>query len=122
MNGAEHKTFLDDMLNLLLRVGLFLAITLVFLGGLLFLMENGKEIVDYSVFDGEPASLKTLVNVFGANVPDRLLAIIQLGIILLIATPVFRVLACLIMFTVQRDILYVILSSLVLAILLFANL
>ena len=120
--GAEHKPFLDYILNMVLRIGLFLAISIVFCGGVIFLWKNGTEMIDYSIFDGVPASLKGPVNVFNAALPDRLSAVIQLGIMLLIATPVVRVITCLIVFAAERDILYVLLSFFVLAVLLFANL
>lgn len=120
--GAEHKPFLDYILNMVLRIGLFLAIAIVFCGGAIFLWKNGTEIIDYRIFDGMPASLKGPVNIFNAALPDRLLAIIQLGIIILIATPVVRVITCLIVFAAERDTLYVLLSLFVLAVLLLANL
>lgn len=120
--SAEHKPFLDYILNMVLRIGLFLAISVVFCGGVIFLWKNGTEIIDYHIFDGEPISLKGPVNVFNAALPDRLLAVIQLGIMILIATPVVRVMTCLIAFAAERDILYVLLSFFVLAVLLFANL
>lgn len=120
--SAEHKPFLDYILNMVLRIGLFLAIAFVFCGGAIFLWKNGDEIIDYRIFDGVPASLKGPANLFDATLPDRLLAVIQLGIILLIATPVVRVITCLVAFAAERDILYVLLSFFVLAVLLYSNL
>jgi len=46
-------------------------------------------------------------------------AIVQLGLVLLIATPVVRVAFMLIAFVVQRDRVYVAISGLVLALLLY---
>ena len=119
---AKHKPFLDFILNMVLRIGLFLAIAFVLCGGTIFLWKNGTEIIDYHIFDGVPASLKGPANIFNAALPNRLLAVIQLGIILLIATPIVRVITCVIVFAAERDILYVLLSFFVLAVLLFANL
>lgn len=120
--SAVHKPFLDYVLNMVLRIGLFIAISIVLCGGAIFLWKHGSEIVDYRIFDGVPASLKGPVNIFNAALPDRLLAVIQLGIMLLIATPVVRVVTCLVVFAAERDVLYVVLSFFVLAVLLFANL
>ena len=47
-------------------------------------------------------------------------SVIQLGILLLIATPVVRVVFCVVGFARQRDRLYVAVSSLVLAILIYS--
>jgi uncharacterized membrane protein len=48
------------------------------------------------------------------------LAIIQLGLLMLIATPIARVLFSVIAFLLERDFLYVVVSGIVLAVLLFS--
>lgn len=116
----NQKSRLDHVLSLVLRAGLSLAIVTVVIGSVLFLWQHGKEIIYDRVFNGEPNSLKGLVNIFDAAIHDGTLAIIQLGIIILIATPVIRVVSCLVVFAAERDFLYVTFSSFVLAVLLFS--
>lgn len=113
---------LDYVLSLVLRTGLSLAIAMVIYGGALLLWQHGGERVDYHIFDGQPADLKTASTIFNEALEGNTLSIIHLGIIVLIATPVARVLSCLIVFAAERDYLYVVLSAIVLGILLYANL
>lgn len=123
MNVNErHESALDYVLSLVLRSGLFLAIVIVLYGGIDLLLNHSGERVDYHIFDGQPANLKTFSHIVAETITGNTLSIIQLGIIVLIATPVMRVISCLIVFLVERDYLYVALSAIVLAVLLCANL
>lgn len=123
---VQHESNLDYILSIVLRTGLLLSFSIVLCGGLFFLWQNGKETVDFHLFDGEPISLVSLHSIFEALISttgaDKILPLIQLGIIVLIATPVIRVVSCLIVFAVEQDLLYVFISGFVLAILLYTNL
>lgn len=121
MNPTNHNTSLDHVLSTVLRLGLFLAIVVVFYGGFLLLWQSGFEVVDYRIFDGESASLKEFSHILEGVAKNNPLSIIQLGIIILLSTPILRVLSCLILFAAERDMLYVTISAIVLAILLYAN-
>jgi uncharacterized membrane protein len=59
-----------------------------------------------------------MVQQLGSRGPERLL---DIGILLLVATPVLRVVLGLVSFTRQRDWMYVLVSTLVLAALLFGT-
>lgn len=122
MNGDPSKASLNLMLSLILRIGLFLAIITVFYGAILLLWKHGNDRVDYHIFDSQPTDLKIPYNIFIEALTGDALAIIQLGIMILIATPIVRVVSCLVLFAAERDLLYVILSAVVLGILLYANL
>ena len=127
-DGIAHESNLDYILSVVLRTGLLLAVAIVFCGGVYFLWQNGAEVIDYHLFDGEPRSITSLRGIFDAWInasgggADKTLLLIQLGIIVLIATPVIRVVTCLIVFAVERDVMYVFISGFVLAMLLYANL
>jgi len=122
----DNETGLDYILNLVLRLGLTLAVIIVLCGGILFLWQNSGVNVDYHLFNGEPATLKSLWNILDnaieMSIADRTLSLIQLGIIVLIATPVMRVVSCLIVFMLERDFVYIFISGFVLIVLLYANL
>lgn len=81
---------IEDIVANLLRFGVLLAAAVVLCGALLYLMRHGAEPADYRKFQGEPADLRTLPGIFrgAANWQGR--GIIQLGLLLLIATPVAR--------------------------------
>lgn len=117
----NHSNSLDYALSVVLRSGLFLAITIVLYGACLLLWNTNSEVIDYRVFDGEPKSLKVAHNILEGVFQNDSLAVIQLGIIILIATPILRVFSCLILFALEKDMLYVVISAIVLVILLYAN-
>ena len=92
----------------------------VLIGGVLYLSRHGHEVPDYAAFHGEPESLKSPIDIFQGVMQLNARAIIQLGLLLLIATPVARVLFSAIAFAIERDGMYVVITLVVLAILLFS--
>jgi uncharacterized membrane protein len=74
----------------------------------------------YRIFKGEPADLKSVSGIVKELFSFRSRAIIQLGFILLIATPVARVALSILGFTHKKDWTYVIITATVLVILLFS--
>ncbi len=108
------------MLSNILRGGLILSLIIVMYGAALFLFQRGDQVIDYSVFKGVPPSLKEVSLMLDSARQHRSEAIIQLGILMLIATPGLRVLSCLVIFAWQRDYLYIFLASIVLLVLLYS--
>jgi uncharacterized membrane protein len=110
----------EQMIGALLAYGLALAALVVVVGAAIYLVRHGSEQPDYRVFRGEPADLRTIPGIVGdvRNVSGR--GIIQLGLLLLLATPVARVVLSILVFAVQRDALYVVVTSIVLALLLYS--
>ena len=108
------------IMGFLLRVGVLSSAFLVVLGGILFFIQHPSETFNYSVFKGEPARLKHVQNIFIEAFEFKSRAVIQLGLILLIATPVARVLFSLIGFLIERDWIYVAITFLVLSILFYS--
>ncbi len=111
---------LETIVGNVLRVGLTLALVVTLIGGVLFLWQHGDQIYDYHLFSGEPFFLKDTQVIIQRAFQGSTPAIIQLGVLLLIATPVIRVFACLIIYLYQRDYMYVLIAAMVLSILLFS--
>jgi uncharacterized membrane protein len=111
---------LERLVGLLLQGGVLAAAAMVLVGAILLLVQHGVERVDFRVFHGTPAALRSLTSILrgAAHLDSR--AVVQLGLLLLIATPVARVALTLVAFVVQRDRLYVVLTAIVLALLAFA--
>jgi uncharacterized membrane protein len=110
----------EQLVGNLLRIGVFIAAVVAILGGIAYLLQHGGTRPDYAIFHGEPAALRSLTGIVtGAIALDRA-SVVQLGIILLIATPIARVLFTLVAFAVRRDWLYVIVSGIVLVLLGFS--
>lgn len=111
--SSDHK--IEQFISNLLRYGVLLASTIVFVGGVLYLIRHGAEPAKYQFFQGEPSEFCSPLGVVRAALSGSRRGIIQLGILLLIATPVVRVTYSFLAFLQQRDFTYVFVTSFVLA-------
>lgn len=116
--------FSDEKLELimgnLLRIGVMIAALVVFAGGCIYLLHQGDSQADYRNFHGEPASLRTVQGIAEEAAALHSAGIIQLGLLLLIATPVMRVVFAVVGFALERDYLYTIVSVIVLGVLMYS--
>jgi uncharacterized membrane protein len=111
---------LEQVMGTLLRTGLLLAATVVFVGGVIFTWRHATEVPSYRVFRGEPSELRHAWTIVGSALDGSGRGIIQLGLLLLIATPVARVAFAVVGFAMERDRLYVAISLTVLTVLLIS--
>jgi len=111
---------LDAKIGILLKVGVFSSAAVILFGGVLSLIRHGQNIPNYRVFRGVPNRLNTLSGIVTGAIHGDSQAIIQFGILMLIATPVARVVFSVFAFLVERDYLYVAISALVLAVLCYS--
>jgi uncharacterized membrane protein len=111
---------LENIIGHLLRAGVLLAAVVVFAGGILYLIQDGSQAVNYWTFIAGGQDIRTLRGIvkLAAHFDSR--GLMQLGLLLLIATPVARVVMAIAGFALERDRLYVVVSSIVLAVLLFS--
>ncbi len=110
----------DTIIGNLLRVGVLLAALVVLAGGGLYLAQRGSTVPDYRLFHGEPASLRGPSGILKEARELDGPGLIQLGLLLLLATPVARVAVSVVAFTLQRDPIYVAVTLIVLAVLLYS--
>jgi uncharacterized membrane protein len=108
---------IDNFVGNLLRAGVALSGAIVFAGGLVYLVRHGSEMPAYHVFRGEPADLRTLRGIVEDAFSLRGRGIIQLGLLLLIATPIARVAYLIYAFARQGDRLYSLIALIVLLLL-----
>ncbi|WP_183575141.1 DUF1634 domain-containing protein [Mucilaginibacter sp. X5P1] len=117
---AQKISFKDtDMqvvIGWVLRIGVIVSISIVFFGGIIFLYRHGQEVVDHRKFVGIPDFIQSFKGIMYGIITFRGQAIIQFGIILLIATPILRVIFSTIGFVLEKDKLYIFISLLVLLI------
>ena len=111
---------MDLEIGRMLQFGVALSAIVVFVGGLLYLRHAGSAVLNYTHFHATPQALRKVPGVFHGVRAFEAESVIQLGILLLIATPVVRVIYCVVGFARQRDRLYVGISALVLAILIYS--
>lgn len=104
----------------LLRAGVIASAALVALGGIVYLSRHASEAPQTGVFRGEPASWRTFDGIFQSALGWRGRGLIQLGLLVLIATPVARVAFSVYAFLRRRDRLYVIVTLLVLSLLIYS--
>ncbi len=110
MSIATHEVrddaVIDARIGVLLRSGMLSAGFVTCIGGVLLLFRDGNSrslpLILLAAFGGDP------------------LAIIQMGMILLIATPIARVVFSVIAFALQKDWLYLFISGVVLAVLIYS--
>ena len=110
---------LDCLIGNLLRVGVIAAAVVVLLGGVAYLAQHAAQRADYRVFAGEPAALRSVPGVVRSALSLESRGVIQLGLLILVATPIARVIMSLAAFALQREPIYVVVTAVVLGILLF---
>jgi uncharacterized membrane protein len=108
---------LDVLVGNLLRIGVLTAASVVLAGGVIFLARHEFALPHYQDF--QPSSFRSVVGILQRAFSGSGRGLIQLGLLLLIATPVARVVLLLVGFALQRDRLYAIVSLVVLMLLLF---
>jgi uncharacterized membrane protein len=112
---GDHR--MEIMMGRLLQAGVLLASTVVLIGGGLYLRANAHHPANYRVFLSEPADLRDPIRLLHLLATGDAAAIVQLGILLLIATPIARVVFAVVGFAIERDRLYVVVSLIVLTVL-----
>jgi uncharacterized membrane protein len=105
---------LEQIVGNLLRTGVALAAAVVLAGGIWYLAAHGASRPDYRRFHAGPGAMPWSRDLRGP------LAAIQLGLLILIATPVARVVFSLVAFGLERDKVYVTITLVVLVILVYS--
>jgi uncharacterized membrane protein len=103
-----------------LQTGVFVAAAVVFIGGVMYLLHASGPRPDYSHFHGVAENLRTPSGIWNGVMHRDAESVIQFGLLLLIATPVVRVILAGVGFLMERDRLYFWVSAVVLAILLYS--
>ena len=118
LKGPGH--WVDNALSLVLRTGVMIAAVLVCLGAVPYLVRHPIPPVDYRVFHGEPSELRSISGVLREALGFHGRGFIQLGLLVLIATPIARVILSVFVFVYERDWPYVFITLVVLGILLYS--
>jgi uncharacterized membrane protein len=115
---TDEKT--EIVIGNLLRAGVLLAAVVVVFGAALYLGSNRGPHPDLRTFRSEPSSLRSVAGVVRSAVHLDSRGIMQLGLLLLVLTPVVRVLFSAIAFTMERDFTYVVISLFVFVVLVYS--
>jgi uncharacterized membrane protein len=117
---SEADLKMEVAISQMLRAGVSLAAAVVLVGGILYLWQAHGVAPDYRHFHGVPSPADRIEPVFEGIRHLESRSIIRLGILLLIATPITRVAFCVFGFAAQKDKIYIMVSSIVLAVLLYS--
>jgi uncharacterized membrane protein len=112
---SDHEVELR--LATVLQVGVVAATALVMAGGVLYLIRYGATPPHHTIYIGEPDNLKRVSGIVKGAFALSGRGLIQLGLLVLIATPVARVGFSLYAFARQRDPTYVLITAVVLVLL-----
>jgi uncharacterized membrane protein len=117
-DGADAR--MDQIIGNLLRGGVVTAAIVVVLGGIAYLSRHGTASLDARTFRGEALNLRSVPSILRGAFSGGSREVIQLGILLLIATPVARVAFSIVAFARQRDRTYVIVTLIVFVLLCYS--
>lgn len=115
------KHYLGDkdvqlILGTLLRVGVLISTGIVLIGGILFISTHTNQKVSFENFKPEETKFSSIASIFiGLRRLDGL-AIIQFGVLLLIFTPIARVVFSIFSFLMEKDYMYVLIGMIVLCV------
>ncbi len=108
------------MMSTLLRFGVFISAIVTIFGGILFFVQHPHSEFAYNTFNSEPSRLKEVLPIIREALSFRSRPVIQLGILILIATPVLRVLLSIVGFIIEKDWIYVIVTGIVTIVLFYS--
>jgi uncharacterized membrane protein len=112
MNPGDER--LDKVVGIVLRTGVLLAAALVLISGIAFVASHRQAAPDHRKFHAGPSQLASISGVLHGAMTLDPLYVIQLGLLILIATPIVRVMTCAVGFALERDWTYAIVSLIVL--------
>ena len=110
----------DILISNTLRGGVLLSSAVVILGGIVCIFQHFCKCSHFATFQGQPAYLCSLNTIIASAIAGRGEAIIQLGVLILLCTPVVRVALSVIGFIKERDGVYIGVTLFVLAVLLYS--
>lgn len=111
----------QKMVGNVLRYGVWISLSVAFIGGVVYLLHHGSEIENYSVFKENDRNIfEVITAVYNGVIQGRGESIIFFGVVLLFLTPVFRVLLSLFSFLLEKDYLYVVITAIVICIIIMS--
>ncbi len=108
-----------SLVGKLLRAGVVTSSIIAFIGGIIYLIRHGAGVPHYTEFIGAPENLRHMPGILKGVFSLSGQAIIQLGVVVLLATPILRIFFSAIAFALEKDYLYVGITLIVLGIIVF---
>jgi len=111
---------LENIIGQLLRAGVLLSAAIVTLGGILYLVQQHGAEPSFHTFVAGGPEMRTVQGIVQSAAQWRSKGLIQIGLVLLILTPVARVAMAVVGFALEKDRLYTVVSLIVLSVLVFS--
>ena len=92
---------------------------IVLAGGIIYLVRHGGEAPEYRQFKGEPDIMRSPGPMWRSILSGRGRPLIALGLLVLIATPIARILCSIVGYLLEKDWLYAVLTVIVLLVILW---
>lgn len=108
-----EKKALNTLIGMALKIGVLVSFTLILTGGIAYLIGHGQHSGNFATFKDYTLPMKDMLTGAIAFQPKPL---IQLGIVILIGTPIMRVIFSAFSFALEKDYLYTTLTIIVLLI------
>jgi uncharacterized membrane protein len=120
MKGRKiQDTDLERVIGNLLRYGVLTASLIVLAGGIVYLVRHGGEVPQYGQFKGEPDIMRRPGPMWQAILNGRGRPLIALGLLVLIATPIARIICSIVGYLLEKDWLYTVITAIVLVVILW---
>lgn len=116
-DAARPARDLEVTLARLLTVGTVLSAGVILIGVALYLLRQSGERLDYGTFRTHADELNAPRSIVARALEFDAAAVMQLGVLLLILTPIVRVGFTLVAFVIKRDWMYVVIAGIVFAVL-----
>ncbi len=120
----DQQTKIDQKLEMLightLRIGVVTAAVIVFIGGVSYLVQDRSTVPSYHTFHAASMRADNLSGIVRNVHALNSEGIIQLGLLVLITTPILRVIFSVVAFALERDTLYMVATLIVLMVLLYS--
>ncbi|MBS1587107.1 MAG: DUF1634 domain-containing protein [Bacteroidetes bacterium] len=116
IQDVDMQAFIGKML----RTGVTLSACVTVIGGLLYIFRHNDIVPDYRNFTKVGEQYISIVDILKGVSQFKARAIIQLGVLLLIATPIARVIFSVVAFLMEKDYLYTIITLVVLGIICYS--
>lgn len=120
MSPVREDKDLRTIIGFALRIGVILATGVLVIGAILFYLQHHGEAPHFKNFSGEPHRFTNLKEILSDALRGKGRSVIQLGLLLLILTPVARVVLAIVGFAFERDKLYLVVGAIVLMATLFS--
>jgi uncharacterized membrane protein len=111
---------MERLIGVVLLVGVLASAAIVLFGGVLYMWRHGSTPVHYRIFRGEPSDLRSLAGIWKDFEEGSGRGAIQFGLMLLVGIQVIRVALTGVLFLLNRDKVFVVITFLVLAMLSYA--